>query len=177
MGSHYGHMSAAGRSSLHASSNAGLSLGAISASAGRARSTLSREVRRNAGTRQGCDAGLAGQAARARVRRGEVKLREGTALRKHVFARIKRARSPQQISGGLRAPPRKASGAGSTASCGRRCRRGRFRRAGLHELPAARGASTRDKRRAGKVAMMPVDGARREGLPSAPKAANDPIRS
>ena len=65
MGSHYGHMSAAERNFLHASLNAGLSLGAISVSMGRARSTLSREVRRNAGTREGCDSGLAGQAARA----------------------------------------------------------------------------------------------------------------
>ena len=40
---------------------------------------------------------------RARVRRGDVKLREGTALRKPVFARIKLAWSPRQISGGLRA--------------------------------------------------------------------------
>ena len=103
MGSHFGHMSAAGRNFLHSSLNAGLSLGAISVATGRARSTLSREVRRNAGTREACDAGLAGQAARARVRRGQVKLGETTALRKHVFARIKLAWSPQQISGELRA--------------------------------------------------------------------------
>ena len=103
MGPYCGHMSVAERNFLRTSLNAGLSLGAISASTGRARSTLSREVRRNAGTREGYDAGLAEQAARARVRRGEVKLREGTALRKHVFDHIKLAWSPQQISGGLRA--------------------------------------------------------------------------
>ena len=43
---------------------------------------------------------------RARVRRGQVKLREGTALRKHVFDHIKLAWSPQQISGELRAMDR-----------------------------------------------------------------------
>ena len=111
MGSHYGHMSVAERNFFHTSLNAGLSLGVISASMGRARSTLSREVLRNAGTRECYDAGLAGQAARARVRCGQVKLGEGTALRRHVFDHIKQAaqsesfvaRSPQQISGGLRA--------------------------------------------------------------------------
>ena len=40
---------------------------------------------------------------RARVRRGDVKLREGTALRKPVFGHVKLAWSPRQISGGLRA--------------------------------------------------------------------------
>ena len=103
MGQKYGHLGAAERNFLHSSLNAGRSLGAISAALGRSRSTLWREVRRNAGTREGYDAGLAGQAARARVRRGQVKLGEGTALRKHVFDHIKLAWSPQQISGGLRA--------------------------------------------------------------------------
>ena len=86
------HGGAAGRNFLHTSLNAGMSLGAISVALGRARSTLSREVRRNAGTRQACDAGLTGQAARARVRRGDVKLREGTALRKPVFGHVQLAR-------------------------------------------------------------------------------------
>ena len=60
---------------------------------------------RNRGETGGYDALDAGRAALGRRRRGLVKLREGSALRAHVFAHVRKGWSPQQISGTLARMP------------------------------------------------------------------------
>ena len=89
MGQHYGHLSAVERNFLQSSLNKGRSRSWVAGALGRSRSTIGREVKRCGGDCGGYDAAGAGSAARARRRRGLVKLREGTALRSHVFAQIR----------------------------------------------------------------------------------------
>ena len=102
MGQTYGYLSAVERNFLQSSLHKGHGQGAIARASQRSPSLISREIGRSGRDRTAYDAAAAGQAARARVRRGQVKLGEGTALHRLVFARIKLAWSPQQISGGLR---------------------------------------------------------------------------
>ena len=109
MGQHYHHFSVYERNFLQHQMNLGRSQGEIALALGRSRSTLSREIRRNAaavspaaGSRQNYDAGIASRAAFSRRRRGLVRLAEGSALRATVFAQIRLGWSPQQISGRLK---------------------------------------------------------------------------
>ena len=109
MGQHYHHFSAFERTVLQHQLNLGRSQAKIALALGRSRSTLSREIRRNAavvssvsGSRQNYDSGLASRASFARRRRGLIRLAQGSALRTTVFAQIRLGWSPQQISGRLK---------------------------------------------------------------------------
>ena len=102
MGQHYHHLSAFERNFLSSSLNKGHNLRAIASGLARACSTLSREMRRSFRQSALYDAAAGAEGCRARRRRGFVKLREGTALRTHVFGCIRQGWSPQQISGKLR---------------------------------------------------------------------------
>ena len=101
MGQHYGHLSVCERNFLQSSLNKERSRSWVAGVLGRSRSTIWREVKRWGADCGAYDAAGAGAAARARQRRGLVKLREGTALRSHVFAQIRLGWSPQQICGRL----------------------------------------------------------------------------
>ena len=101
MGQHYGHLSVCERNFLQSSLNKERSRSWVAGVLGRSRSTIWREVKRWGADCGTYDAAGAGEAARARRRRGLVKLREGTALRSHVFAQIRLGWSPQQICGRL----------------------------------------------------------------------------
>jgi transposase, IS30 family len=72
---------------------------------GRSVSSVSREVRRSRSDAGAYDAVSAGTAAQARRRRRLVKLRDGSALRGHVFGLISKGWSPQLISGRLKQMP------------------------------------------------------------------------
>jgi len=109
MGQHYYHFSAFERNFLQHQLNLGCSQSQIALALGRSRSTVSREIRRNAaavssatGLRQNYDACFASRASFSRRRRGSVRLAEGSALRATVFAQIRLGWSPQQISGRLK---------------------------------------------------------------------------
>ena len=102
MGQNYGHLSAGERNFLQSSLNKGHSQRAIARDLRRSPSTISREIGRFGALKADYDAAGAGQAGRARRRRGAVKLREGSALRTHAFGRLRQGWSPQQISGKLR---------------------------------------------------------------------------
>lgn len=101
MGQHYHHLSAFEGNFLSSSLNKGHSLRTIASGSGRACSTLSREIRRSFRTASYYDAAAGTAGYRSRRRRGMIKLREETALRTHVFGRIRQGWSPQQISGKL----------------------------------------------------------------------------
>ena len=109
MGQHYHHFSAFERSVLRHQLNLGCSQSQIALALGRSRSTVSREIRRNAVSTPSdpvsslnYDALLASKASLARRRMGLVRLAEGSPLRAHVFRQIRLGWSPQQISGRLR---------------------------------------------------------------------------
>ena len=97
----YHHFSVCERNFIQGHLNLSHSQRWIAACLGRSVSSVSREVRRNGG-RQAYDALRAGTGACTRRRRGLVKLREGTALRAHVLAHIRKGWSPQQICGNLK---------------------------------------------------------------------------
>jgi transposase, IS30 family len=103
MGQVYHHLSSEERNFIQRHMNEGRSRRWIAGRLKRSAPTISREVKRSAGSASGYDAASAALACRARRRRGPVKLREGTALRRHVLGQIRLAWSPQQISGRLRA--------------------------------------------------------------------------
>ena len=102
MGQKYEHLSAGERNFLQSSLNKGHSQGAIARALRRSPSSISREIGRNGRDRAAYDAAAAGQAGLKRRRRGQVKLREGTALRSYAFGCLRLGWSPQQISGKLR---------------------------------------------------------------------------
>lgn len=121
MGQHYHHFSTLERNSLQYHLNLGRSQAQIALLLGRCRSTVSREISRNAicatpASRSDLnyDAGFACQASVARRRRGLVRLAEGSPLRATVFKKIRLGPSrhckqrlpgngsPQQISGRLK---------------------------------------------------------------------------
>nr|WP_316655719.1 IS30 family transposase [uncultured Gellertiella sp.] len=106
MGQHYQHFSAFERNFLQSRLNMGNTQAWIALALGRSRSTVSREVRRNAPPASPShlcyDAGIASRASLSRRRRGLVRLAEGTALRETVFRQIRLGWSPQQISGRLK---------------------------------------------------------------------------
>lgn len=99
MGQIYKQIDAGERDFIHRRLNEGRSRRWISAELGRPTSTISREVARNRSETGGYDAISAGRATLGRRRRGLVKLREGSALRAHVFDHLRKGWSPQQISG------------------------------------------------------------------------------
>jgi transposase, IS30 family len=103
MGQVYHHLSSEEPNFIQRHMNEGRSRRWIAGRLQRSAPTISREVRRSAGSASGYDAASAALACRARRRRGPVKLREGTALRRPVLGQIRLAWSPQQISGRLRA--------------------------------------------------------------------------
>ncbi len=98
----YKHLSSEERNTLHRGINDGLSLRQISRDLGRSVSTLSRELKRNAMTKGNYDATQAVTGAQRRRRRGLLKLKDGSILRKHVFEHIQKGWSPQQIAGQLK---------------------------------------------------------------------------
>lgn len=98
----YSHLHSGERNRLQQFLNTGMSLRKIGIQLGRSASTLSREIRRTSSRRSDYDSSLACVLCRERRRRGPVKLREGSALRRHVFAQVQQGWSPQQISGKLR---------------------------------------------------------------------------
>jgi transposase, IS30 family len=106
MGQHYQQLSACERNFIQSELNLGSSQSKIALSLGRSRSSVWREIGRNgvtvAGTGSDYDAALASKATFLRRRRGAIRLAEGTALRKTVFAQIRLGWSPQQISGRLK---------------------------------------------------------------------------
>ena len=99
------HIDAAERDFIHRHLNEGRSRRWIAAELGRPASAVSREVGRNRGEARGYDGIDAGKSALGRRRRGPVKLREGSALREHVFTHLRKGWSPQQISGTLARMP------------------------------------------------------------------------
>jgi len=105
MGQIYKHIDAVERDFIHRHLNEGRSHRWIAAQLGRPASAVSREVGRNRDEALGYDGIDAGQFALDRRRRGLVKLREGSGLREHVFAHIRKGWSPQQISGTLACMP------------------------------------------------------------------------
>ena len=105
MGQIYKHIDAVERDFIHRHLNEGRSHRWIAAQLGRPASAVSREVGRNRDEARGYDGIDAGQFALDRRRRGLVKLREGSGLREHVFAHIRKGWSPQQISGTLACMP------------------------------------------------------------------------
>ena len=105
MGQIYKHIDAVERDFIHRHLNEGRSHRWIAAQLGRPASAVSREVGRNRDEARGYDGIDAGQFALDRRRRGLVKLREGSGLREHVFAHIRKGWSPQQISGTLARMP------------------------------------------------------------------------
>ena len=112
MGQHYHHLSAFERNFLQTQLNAGCNPGQIALALGRSRSTVSREVRRNAVAASPApigglnyDAGIASRASFARRRRGLVRLALASPLRALVFTQIRLGWSPQQISGRLKLMP------------------------------------------------------------------------
>ena len=105
MGQHYHHLSASERNFIQSHLNVERSCQWIAGALGRSVSVVSREVRRSRSAAGAYDAVSAGTAARARRRRGLVKLRDGSALRGHVFGQIRKGWSPQQISGRLKQMP------------------------------------------------------------------------
>lgn len=105
MGQTYKHLDAVEREFIHRHLIEGRSRRWIAMEMGRPASAISREVTRNRGEAGRYDAIDAGRAALDRRRRGLVKLREGSALRGHVFACIGKGWSPQQISGTLASMP------------------------------------------------------------------------
>ena len=105
MGQHYHHLSASERNFIQSHLNVKRSCQWIAGALGRSVSAVSREVRRSRSAAGAYDAASAGTDARARRRRGAVKLLEGSALRGHVFGQIRKGWSPQQISGRLKQMP------------------------------------------------------------------------
>lgn len=97
----YQHLQAHERDFLHRSRLQGHSLNQIARQLERATSTLSRELRRNAGV-AGYDALNASQRAHRRRRRGGRKLIEGSLLYRRVIDGLLRGWSPLQIAGRLR---------------------------------------------------------------------------
>ena len=105
MGQDYSQLDASDRDFIHRHLNEGRSGRWIAERLGRPPSAVCREVSRNGGDAGVYDALDAGRAALGRRRRGPVKLREGSVLRAHVFAHIRKGWSPQQISGTLARMP------------------------------------------------------------------------
>ncbi len=105
MGQAYKHIDSDERDFIHRHLNEGRSGRWIAAELSRPASAISRELSRNRGPAGGYDGIDAGRAALGRRRRGPVKLREGSALRAHVFDHIRKGWSPQQISGTLARMP------------------------------------------------------------------------
>jgi transposase, IS30 family len=105
MGQHYHHLSASERNFIQSHLNVKRSCRWIAGALGRSVASVSREVRRSRSDAGAYDAVSAGTDARARRRRGLVKLRDGSALRGHVFGQIRKGWSPQQISGRLKQMP------------------------------------------------------------------------
>jgi transposase, IS30 family len=105
MGQHYHHLSASERNFIQSHLNVKRSCRWIAGALGRSVSAVSREVRRSRSEAGAYDAVSAATDARARRRRGPVKLRDGSALRGHVFGQIRKGWSPQQISGRLKQMP------------------------------------------------------------------------
>ena len=95
------HIDAFERDTIQQQVSIGRSYRSIAAALGRSASAISREVARNRADPDRYEAIGAGRAARRRRRRGLVKLREGSLLRAHVVAHIRKGWSPQQISGTL----------------------------------------------------------------------------
>ena len=106
MGQHYQHFIVSERNFIQSRLNVGSSRSEIALALGRSRSSVSREVRRNASSSSSVgssyDAAYASKASLARRRRGLVRLAEGTPLRETVFGQIRLGWSPQQISGRLK---------------------------------------------------------------------------
>jgi transposase, IS30 family len=105
MGQHYHHLSASERNFIQSHLNVKRSCRWIADALGRSVASVSREVRRSRSEAGAYDAVSAATDARARRRRGPVKLRDGSALRGHVFRQIRKGWSPQQISGRLKQMP------------------------------------------------------------------------
>jgi transposase, IS30 family len=103
MGQIYNQLSNEERNFIQRHLNLGRSCRWIARFLKRSPPTVSREVRRSSGTTVGYDAYSAASSCRARRRRGVLKLREGTILRRYVMGQLRLAWSPQQISGRLRA--------------------------------------------------------------------------
>ena len=101
----YKHNDAFERGGIHRDQNEGRSHRWLVAERARPASAVSREVGRNRDEARGYDGIDAGPFALDRRRRGLVKLREGSGLREHVFAHIRKGWSPQQISGTLACMP------------------------------------------------------------------------
>src|SRR5512137_469485 len=101
MGTHYKHLSADERDAIHRGRLHGHSPAAIAAALGRLRSTVSRELSRNAGG-AGYDAPSAHRDYRKR-RQGRRKLAPGTPLWEPVVMDLCRGWSPEQIAGRRRA--------------------------------------------------------------------------
>ena len=102
MGQKYTQLQSDERNSIQRYLNVGFSLRQIGIRLGRPASTISREIRRNVAKPIAYDAPRACASWRERRRRGLVKLKEGSALRSHVFAQIRKGWSPQQISSTLK---------------------------------------------------------------------------
>ncbi len=85
MGHFYHHLSSEERNFIQRHVSHGRSLRWVALQLKRSAPTISREVKRSVGSASDYDAVSAAQSSRGRRRRGPVKLREGTALRR--FAR------------------------------------------------------------------------------------------
>lgn len=104
MGTYYSHLSSMEREEISRGLAAGWSVRAIARQLGRNGSTVSREVRRNAGRRMGYRGTVAQWRAqrRARIPRRPRKLLTDRWLRRYVGRRLEEGWSPQQIAARLR---------------------------------------------------------------------------
>lgn len=94
MGRAYGHLSASERNLLQSGLDKGHSQRSNALKLRRAPSTISRDIARGSFTAASYDAAAGCRGAVSRRRRGPVKLREGSALRRHVFF----ARPPRLVA-------------------------------------------------------------------------------
>ena len=99
MSNRFKHLSVEERNEIQAGLNLGLGGRALARRLHRAPSSLSREIRRCGGPSY--DAARASQEARARRRRGPLKLRPGSVLVEEVQTGLRQGWSPQQIAGRL----------------------------------------------------------------------------
>ena len=97
----YGHLTLEERCTIAGLHEAGQSCWQIAAALDRSASTVSRELRRNAGKQVGYQPAYAEEQAWARRWRGSRLAREGE-LRATVLDRLSRGQSPEQVSGRLR---------------------------------------------------------------------------
>jgi len=99
MSNSFKHLSVDERNDIQAGLNLGLGRRALARRLHRPPSTVSREIRRFSGPSY--DAARASQEARARRRRGPLKLRPGSVLVEEVQTGLRQGWSPQQIAGRL----------------------------------------------------------------------------